>query len=169
MRKSAKIIWIIALSMIAIGGAFLAWHMTHAVRTISEVDSSGTPVATPTFQTILPSGKSISSLGGWHRVSPPGNDPVFAYTDKLAGVPIIVSEQQIPKSFDGKVSQKVADVAKSYSADDKLTVDGTIVYVGYSLKGPQSVIFTKKNLLILIRSDALISNTAWGTYVASLT
>lgn len=122
----------------------------------------------PSFQTILPSGQSITSLGGWHRVTPPGDDPVFAYSDSIDSVAISVSEQPLPDTFKHDIPSAVADLAKQYNATAKLKAGDTAVYVGTSAKGPQSTILTKHNLLILIKSKSQIENSSWTDYVSSL-
>lgn len=123
---------------------------------------------TPSYQTVLPSGSSISKLGGWQKISPAGSTPVYAYADTIGKVAVTVSEQPLPDSFKSDVSGQVAELAKSYNATDTLDADGTKVYVGTSAKGPQSVILTKNNLLVLIKSQQKISDSAWITYAKSL-
>lgn len=132
-------------------------------------DSPIHPTESPTYQTVLPSNKSIGSLGGWQRVSPAGSAAVYAYADTITGVPVTVSEQPIPDSFKSDTSGQIAQLAQSYNATDTLDADGVKVYVGTSAKGPQSVILTKNNLLILIKSQQKISDSAWISYAKSLT
>lgn len=122
----------------------------------------------PSFQTILPAGQSITSLGGWHRVTPPGEDPVFAYSDTIDSVPVSVSEQPVPDTFKRDIPSAIADLAKQYNATVKLKAGDTVVYVGTSAKGPQSTILTKHSLLILIKSKSQIDNGSWTDYVNSL-
>jgi hypothetical protein len=132
-------------------------------------DSATKTAVQPPYSTILPKGKSISALGGWTRVSPAESSPVYAYADTIANVPITVSEQPLPDSFKSNVDSQVAELAKSYSATDQITAsNGVKVYVGTSSKGPQSVILTKINLLILIKSQKKIDDTSWKKYVDSL-
>lgn len=120
------------------------------------------------YATILPEGSSISQLGGWKRVSPPNEDPVFAYTDTVAKVSISVSQQPLPASFKGDVSNKVAELAKRFNATSTIDADGSKVYIGTSAKGPQSLIFTKNNLLILIKSQGKVEDKTWQAYINSL-
>lgn len=120
------------------------------------------------YQTILPKGKPITDLGGWKRVSPEGSDPVFAFADKIGEVPISVSQQPLPQSFIGNVDTKVAELAKTYNATAKIEAGAITAYIGVSSKGPQSVIFTKNSLLILIKSDQKIEDSAWAEYIKSL-
>ena len=123
----------------------------------------------PSYTTILPKGESVVTLGGWKRVSPPENEPVYAYSDKVGDVPIIVSEQPMPKAFGRNSDAQVKKLAQSYNATDKITTGDIDVYIGTSSKGPQSVILAKEDLLILIKSERNVSNDAWKEYVDSLT
>lgn len=135
-------------------------------------DGSGgitsTSIQNPTFSTVVPSGKNISDLGGWKRVSPPDRDAVFAFTDKINDINISVSQQPLPESFKKETDAKIAELAKNFSATDKVTVGDMAVYIGTSGKGPQSVILTKSNLLILIKSDAKIDDKQWAEYIKTL-
>lgn len=121
--------------------------------------------STPNYQTILPAGKSNIT---WQRISPPDRDPVFAYSDTLEDVKIAVSQQPIPENFKSNVSDSIANLAKSYAATDKVTAGDTQLYVGTSGQGPQSVIFTKNGLLVLIKSSSKIPDASWAHYVESL-
>ncbi len=129
-------------------------------------DSSDT---SPAYKTLLPQGRTIDSLGGWKRVSPPESDPAYAYADTVDGAAITVSEQSVPKDFEDNVDGHVASLANSYNATDKIDAGGVAVYIGSSAKGPQSIIFTKNNLLILIKSYSKVSNESWTKYIQSLT
>lgn len=123
---------------------------------------------TPDYATLLPAGKTIESLGGWTRVSPPDKNPVFAFSDKMNTIPINVSEQPLPDSFKTDTSQQIADLAKWTQATERVTAGDIIFYVANSTKGPQSVIFTKQGLLFMIRSSVKIANDQWISYVKSL-
>ena len=158
LRPNKKALLIISVTLTLIILAFLIYHVTRP-------DAS---VATPNYPTVLPNGKSINTLGGWKRVSPPKSDPVFSYTDSVDGVPISISEQPLPKAFIEDVDGQVAELAKKFNATNKLTAGSTTVYIGTSSKGPQSIIFTKNNLLILIKSEKIVANSSWVNYIASL-
>lgn len=122
----------------------------------------------PNYKTALPEGKTVAELGGWKRVSPAKDDPVFAYIDQIDSVTVSVSQQPLPQSFKSNVANQVAELAKKFNATDKIDAKGTAVYIGTSSKGPQSVIFSSNNLLILIKSEKQIADTSWATYVESL-
>lgn len=120
------------------------------------------------YQTVLPESKSIDALGGWKRVSPPNTTAVYAYVDAIDGIAVSVSQQPLPANFKNDIDSQVAELAKKFDATDKLTAGDTKVYYGTSAKGPQSVIFTKNGLLILMKSQAKISPDSWTKYIKSL-
>ena len=130
--------------------------------------SSAKIITNPGYQTVLPEDKTIAQLGGWERISPPKSDPVFAYNDKIDNVSISVSEQPLPASFAGDVDAQVAELAKKFNATNKITAGDTTAYLGTSAKGPQSVIFIKINLLVLIKSQSKVSDDAWVKYIKAL-
>lgn len=124
---------------------------------------------TPDYKTILPDGKTIEGLGGWTRVSPPESNPVFAYIDTINGKEIRVSQQPLPEELRGEdINSQIEQLATGYKATDKVTVGNVTVFIGTSAKGPQSAIFAKNNLLILIKSSVVISDDEWASYVNSL-
>jgi hypothetical protein len=157
--------------VVIISAGISAWNFIPGIQGSkkgSGISASSQGAQTPDYKTTLPKGKSIDALGGWHRVSPPNGNPVFAYADKIDGVSISVSQQPLPESFYPDVDDQVANLAKGFSATDKFDADGTDIYVGTSAKGPQSVILAKKDMLILIKSTAKISDDSWAKYVQSL-
>ncbi len=122
------------------------------------------PRGTPNYPTISPDKRRMD----WTRVSPPDHNAVFAYSDTVHGVPVTVSEQPIPSEFQNNTDTKLEELAGNYNANRYITVDGSRVFVGNSTRGPQSLIFTKKSLLILIKSSASLSDSQWTTYIRSL-
>lgn len=123
----------------------------------------------PSFNTVVPGGKTIAELGGWARVSPPGSDKVYAFVDEISDVDIIVSQQELPDNFKDSPAGVLKDFAESYAANRTLpTNDDTTAYIGTSAKGPQSVLLIKNDLLILIKSSSVISDDNWVGYINSL-
>lgn len=141
---------------------------TSHVTTTASGSAADLPKGNPDFTTILPKGKSADDLGGWTRVSPSDRNAVYAYTDTLAGVSIVVSEQPLPDSFKSDIEGSVEKLSDDFSADRTFEVNGITVHIGKSAKGPQSLIFTTRGLLILIKSNATISDDQWKTYITSL-
>lgn len=123
---------------------------------------------TPDYDTVLPAGKSIEQLGGWTRISPPDRNPVFAYVDKIGNSPINVSQQPLPKDMEADSAKGLEELAQNFKANQKITVGTTTVYIGTSAEGPQSVIFNKNDLLILIKSTVPVESNDWAEYINSL-
>lgn len=130
--------------------------------------SANRVIETPDYPTMLPEGKTADSLGGWSRVSPPDRDPAFAYADEIDKTPVTVTQQPLPESFKPNIQENLASFAKGYTATTELMARDTTVYVGTSAKGPQSIIFTKNKLLILIKSSARLESNSIINYVNSL-
>lgn len=122
---------------------------------------------TPEYAVMSPGGAGVESLGGYALISPPGEPKVYAYTDTIGGVPIKVSQQELPDSI-GQDELKLRDLASNFNATEQIQVDDRSAYVGRSVNGVQSVIFARENIMVLIASDAEISNKDWVTYLGDL-
>lgn len=157
-KKPVKL-FVIA-GIVVVGIIIVALVITH--HTVTQAADA------PKYQTVLPKDDSIEGLGGWERVSPPSAAPVYAYTDAIRGVAISVSQQPLPEAFKKDTDAHLSELAKSYNATDKMNADGTTVYIGISAKGPQSALFVKNSLLILIKSQSKIDDKQWITYIDSL-
>jgi hypothetical protein len=162
---------VVSIITIVVAGALVTGLLIHQhdIAKKSDARASTEAVEDLEYQTILPSGKSISALGGWKRVSPEKSEPVYAYTDKIGDISINVSEQPLPESFIGNTDSQVAELAEKFNATTKIDAGDVKAYVGTSAKGPQSAIFTKNSLLILIKSQEKIDDAAWAKYIKSLT
>lgn len=120
------------------------------------------------YQTVTPHGKPAQELGGWRRVSPPKSAPVYAYIDTIDNVRVSVSQQPLPDKFIEGTNDKLDELAKGFGATNEITADGIKVYVGTSAQGPQSALFIKNGLLILVKSQSKISDASWKKYAESL-
>lgn len=154
-----------AVVIIASAGTLAMGLRTH---TVADGTDPAKVAQAPHYETVIPDGKTVEALGGWKRISPPNKPEVYAYSDKIGDVPISVSQQVLPKTFESNPSEQVADLAKKFSATTKIDAGDTIVYVGTSAKGPQSALLTKNNLLILIKSTKKVDEKDWAQYVKSL-
>lgn len=155
----------IGILVIAIG--ILVGLIITTQRNNSEKVSQQTTTELPTFQTILPTGKSVQDVQG-KMLRPPNSEPVFSYNDKINGKTINVTQQPLPESFKNDPTTKVAEMAKNFNATNQIEAGNTIVYIGTSAKGPQYAIFSKSDLLILIKSEEKIDDGAWTIYINSL-
>lgn len=179
IKKIPKITWIIISIILVVGIAVLIYLFRSPLPTNltpnQNTSDNKPPIDTgadsdqPKYQTITPVGKNIGQLGGWTRVSPINSNPVFAYVDHIGNIPIRVSQQPLPDQFKQEdTAAQIDQLAIGYNANEKITVDNISVHIGTNSKGPQSVIFTKDGLLILITSSAKITNDQWANYISSL-
>lgn len=159
-----KRLFIIAMIMILTGfsGVGLGIYQAHSSR-------ADEATSLPNFTPILPKNESISTLDGWQKLTSPDGDVFYAFADTVNGVTVNVSQQQLPGKFKDDLSNQMTQMARAYNANTKLQADDDVtIYVGSSAKGPQSVLFTKNGVLVLMKSWAAISDADWITYVNSL-
>lgn len=162
---SKKTIVIASIVIVIIAGLLITWLL---LSKNSGAEKNNVTGAKPGYQTISPNSTNVDKLGGWSRISPADSTPVYAYADKLDGISISVSEQQLPDSFKNDLANQVSELAKKFNATTQINAGDTKAYIGTSAKGPQSVIFTKNNLLILIKSQQNIDTATWADYIESL-
>lgn len=122
---------------------------------------------TPDFATLIPTDKSIEDLGGFARVSPENAAPAYAFKDNISGTPIIVTQQKKPEQLTDQL--KIEELAKSFNATKQVQIDQNVLYIGKSEKGPQSAIYVKDDLLVLIKAEQEINEIDWVQYVTNLT
>jgi hypothetical protein len=167
-KPNVYILWGgLGVLVIAIAAAILA-ITTHSQQQENVSLQTNTSTDRPDFEAALPANKTIESLGGWQKLTPPSGDDYFVFVDQLDGIPIKVSQQPLPDSFSTNVDAYVLEAAKGYNATNTFDANGTTAYHGTSAQGPQSVIFTKSGLLVLIVSDAKIQDSSWISYISSL-
>jgi hypothetical protein len=171
-QRLLAVIGIIAVvSIIAITSIFIL-NTLHSTITSTDKTvrdkNTGKDLKAPDYPTLLPEGKTIESLGGWTRVSPPDRNPVFAYVDTINNKQINVSQQPLPTELKEDTGSQVEQLATGYKATEKVTVGDITVFIGTSAKGPQSAIFAKNNVLVLIKTSVPISDDEWASYVTTL-
>ena len=154
------------IAAVALGGSVA--YQYYFAKPDTTINPETKPLNKLEYQTVTPEGKSAQQLGGWQRVSPPDGTPVFAYTDEIDGVPISVSQQPLPEKFFESTDSQLNELAKSFNTTNEIAANGVKVYMGTSSRGPQSVIFIKNGLLILIKSQSKIDDASWARYAESL-
>lgn len=163
ISKRSKIILLLAGLVLLIGG--ISYGIVSLQPKRSEKSASQ---VTPSFPTLIPKNSTIDELGGWQALTPPSGETIYVYVDTVDGALLNVSQQRLPESFKANPANAVKDLAKAYNATTTVDAAGISVYIGTSANGPQSVIFTKDTVLILIKSDKKIQDSAWISYVRSL-
>ena len=103
------------------------------------------------------------------QVNPKGSATAYTYIDKVLDTEIRVTQQKVPESFNIERSQKLKELADSFQASSIIQIDGENIYHGYSEKGrTQSLVFVKKDLLILIASPLKLNDDVWVGYITAL-
>jgi hypothetical protein len=97
-------------------------------------------------------------------------DRKFAkYDDQIGGVPLTVSQQQMPDNFRDDPRAGAQSIAKSLGADTELRyANNEVAYYFEGESGTQTAVFTKNNLLIFIRTAGLVQKDKLSQYIASL-
>ncbi len=93
---------------------------------------------------------------------------VVNYKDTIGGVEITISQQPLPAGFETDTEAKVKKTAEDFSATKVLATANPTAYIGTSIKGPQTVIFSKKKLLVFIQSAQAIDDHDWAEYITNL-
>lgn len=122
--------------------------------------------ATPEYKPVLPIGgeKSITD----NKVLYDPEKKVASYKDTINGIPVTISQQPMPESFNDDPDGEVRKIAENFSANTEIKAGGLTGYLGTSAKGPQSMVLKKRSMLIFIFSEKTIPNDAWGQYISSL-
>ena len=122
------------------------------------------PREKPKFPILYPSTKSPDDFDVV-RISPDGADVSYTYLDQITsdGVVFKITQQEVPEGFD------LEKTATDFQATNIIQIDEGKVYHGYSEKGGvQSLIFTKNDKLITIRSPQKLTDDQWAGYIISL-
>jgi hypothetical protein len=143
--------------------------MSHRLATTSTPssnpkDDGQVTQASPDFAALTPTNEDVA----WARLAPPNSSSFYAYSDKLEGVAIRVSEQPLPDSFATDPAGELSQLARNYNANRTITVGATTTYIGTSQKGQQSLLFIKNDLLVLITADSTLNDKQWTDYITSL-
>jgi hypothetical protein len=131
------------------------------------VDSGISTNVKPSFPVLTPNGKGVDDLGGFAKINPPGKPDVYVFTDNLSGTPIKVSQQKAPEDLLTDPT-KVSEIAKQFNATKTFDAGEFTVYNGISIKGPQSLVYTKGDLLVLIVADKELPSATWVDYISNL-
>lgn len=119
----------------------------------------------PTFEYSLPKGEESNAEG---EVKFDAQKKVVNFRDSIGSTMITVSQQPLPAGFENDTEAKVKKLAEEFSAKDVLVNANPTAYLGTDEKGPQTVIFAKKDLLVFIQSAKQIDKNDWAEYITNL-
>ena len=117
------------------------------------------------FEYSLPDGDASEANG---TVKYDATKKVVNYQDDIGGVAITISQQPLPSGFKEDTEAKVKKLAEDFAATKTIATANPTAYVGTSAKGPQTVIFSKKDLLVFIQSAKEIDDKDWAEYITNL-
>lgn len=152
-----------ALLVIALMGA-ITLHIRH--NRMKNPETTGVLSAAdqkPNFDTLTPGQSTKASSQKYDSVK-----KVASFTDVIGGVDITISQQPLPDALKKDTDAQVKKLAEGFSANEVLSTANPTAYLGTSVKGPQTVIFAKNNLLVFIQSTKKIDNHDWAEYITNL-
>lgn len=158
------------LVAVAVGGYAFINRNTSQTGTLGDTVESGLkiqddlPREKPAFSLLFPDGKTASNYD-IVRISPQEAAASYTYLDRFSEDSQIfrVTQQEIPNNFN------LEEAATGFQATSIIEVDGNKIYHGYSESGGiQSILFIKKDKLILIRSTQKYSDDQWAAYYLAL-
>jgi hypothetical protein len=155
---------LLVLPLLILGVGLFAHQATKKDGKKTVVLGQKTVVAKPDFTTIKPT--TIENQATELKFD--ASKKVASFNDVLSNVPITVSQQPLPSDFKSDPTGKVESLAKQFNANDKMSVSDATAFSGISIKGPQTVIFTKDDLLVFIIADKKIDTLIWEKYIESM-
>jgi len=163
-QKKAGIM-LAGLAVVGLAG-FSAFKLIDKTNSNDTRDVLSDAVIEPEYDTVLPEGKKEETEGG--KI---GYDPqrkVASFKDTIGGVPVTVSQQPLPEPFKANPDEEIKKVAENFSATEVISEANPRIYLGNDVKGPQTVIFHKNDVLVFILSSQPIDNKQWVAYITEL-
>lgn len=153
----------VPLTVIVVG-AIISSRNHNNGDTTDVLGQTATVDATPDFSTLKP---TTSDNQATDFVYNP-DKKVLKYDDILDDIRIVVNQQPLPSEFQSDPTGKVEALAAANYYKDKISTSDTTAFSGMSVKGSQTVIFTKNNLLVFISADRKIDTLKWSKYIESM-
>lgn len=119
------------------------------------------------FEILIPSYRQKDQLA-IAKINPPNTPDAYAYPDIINDNEVQVTQQELPDRFKTNQIDEFKSFAEGFAANQDISGDDFMAYVGKSVDGPQSVVAIKNDRLILIKSKKEIEIELWRQYIASL-
>lgn len=165
-RNGLKIAAALAGLVILILGVKFSLNLISEDKSANTKGTSVEVPQTPQFKTVLPD--RIIEATTSDKV---GYDPerkVASFTDKVTGIDVTVSQQEIPEQFQRNPEEQVEIIAKSFKASEVVETKSGKAYIATTKEGKQTVVLAKKNLFIFINATGKVSSPDWIEYINSL-
>ncbi len=169
-KRSKKQLWIGSASLVIITVAVLGLLLGNPSGQRQKGESKGVLAEQSikiAFKPLLPNGKSEETTASKTALDGQGR-PIYTFTDKIGNTDLTITEQPLPESLKGETDSKMEKMAKDLYLTDVINASNPKAYLGTSVKGPQTVIFTKNDLLVFIQSQSKIDKDQWSDYVTRL-
>lgn len=120
----------------------------------------------PEFNSLVPEGKDSDFEAS--KVRYDSEKKVASFEDTIIGVGITLSQQQLPENFKSDPEAEVQKIAENFGAREVIYAGEVKAFSGVSAKGPQTVIFSKHDLLIFIKSNEKLDKDGLIQYIIDL-
>ena len=166
-KKPAMSLGVLAFVLVSFAGYSLFKPNPTATlgdSTTNSALSKNLPVEKLVFSLLFRTGMAEADFDV-KRTNPEGSAPAYTYIDSFTenDPKFQVSQQKVPDNFN------LEKTANDFQATDIIQIDGDKVYHGFSDKVKiQSLIFVKKDRLLLISSPQKFTDDQWAAYIISL-
>ena len=116
------------------------------------------------FDMVLPRGRDIPQ----DKIFYDAKRNFARYDDEINAVKASISQQPLPETFKDNPDDNVKRIAADFAATEKLSIDNQNMYYGRDENGPQTLILTKKGVLIFINTPKLVEIEALKLYAYNL-
>lgn len=120
----------------------------------------------PNFDYLLPNGKvsdTTGNTGSFNKES-----KTVSYADSIGGVKIVIHQTPLADELKNDTEAKVKEIAEKNAFSKTLATANPTAYLGTSARGQQTVMFSKKSLLVFIQSEEGIDEHDWAEYITNL-
>ncbi len=153
--------------LVAVLGSFVLFGDTKNNPAADTKDVLGKQTVTIDFKPLLPNGSESETSA--HKTAVDGqNRPIYTFTDKIGITDLTVTEQPLPEKLKTNTDSELEKMAKDLYLTEVINASNPKAYMGTSIKGPQTVIFTKNGLLVFVQSQAKIDKDQWSDYITRL-
>lgn len=144
----------------------ISWLIFNRPNKVTPTQLNGEQVQTPTFATLEPDDDITKTKSG--AIAFDASRNVASYTDSIADIGITLSQQPMPEDFKSDTAGKLLAFAANINANEKIEARGTEIYIGTSVKGPQTVVFIKDDKLFFIGADSKLPYDQLQSYIEAL-
>lgn len=155
---------ILIVAGIVVGNKYLLNDNKPSKSGVLATDGASEFTNDPKFEIVKPKGRDIAR----EKIVYDPKRNFAKYEDDINGTPVTVSQQPLPETFKADPASGAAKVAKDFGATEELLFEQQKMYYGIDEKGPQTLIFTKNNLLVFIATSKEVEKQSLQVYAGNL-